>query len=144
MICKCGATVKASANKTGITLWAFGIWPEGRFARGFGRNPAGEQQRPASSGQVASRSRNDRGRLEGRDHGILEGVTITLEQHPPLESTRAHNGKTGQELFPQVSDTGRHQCHLFQYVRKRTRVGDGLVQKDPAIKRLVLGTNETE
>jgi hypothetical protein len=50
MVCKCGATVKASANKTGIALWAFGTWPEGRFARGFGRNPAGEQQHPASSG----------------------------------------------------------------------------------------------
>ena len=29
-------------------------------------------------------------------------------------------------------------------VRKRTRFGNGLVQKDPAIKRLMLGTNERE
>src|ERR1700732_2579665 len=65
-----------------------------------------------------------------------------LEQHPPLESTRAHNGKTGQDLFPPGAETGRHQYHLFRYVRKRTRFGDGLVQTDPAIKRLVLGTNE--
>src|SRR6266576_4659528 len=53
--------------------------------------------------------RDDRGRLEGRDHGILKGVTITLEQHPPLESARAHNGKTGQDLFPQGPEAGRHQ-----------------------------------
>jgi hypothetical protein len=40
---KCGQDRKSP-------LWAFGTWPEGRFARGFGKNPAGEQQRPANSG----------------------------------------------------------------------------------------------
>src|SRR5258708_16394563 len=66
------------------------------------------------------------------------------EQNPPLESTRAHNGKTGQDLFPQGPETGRYQCNLFRYVRKRARFGEGLVKKDPAIKRLVPGTNERE
>lgn len=43
--------------------------------------------RAASSGRASSGTRNDRGRLEGRDHGVFEGVMITLEQHPPFEST---------------------------------------------------------
>ena len=43
--------------------------------------------RPADSGEAASGTRNDRGRLEGRDHSVFEGLAITLEQHPPLEST---------------------------------------------------------
>jgi hypothetical protein len=50
MICNCGATVKASANKTGITRL-------GRSAHGpkvgcaqILQKPAGEQQRPARSG----------------------------------------------------------------------------------------------
>ena len=51
-------------------------------------------------------------------------------------------GKTGQALSRTIRKIGRHQCHLFRDVRKRTRLGDGLVQKDPAIKRLMLGANE--
>ena len=31
---------------------------------------------------------------------------------------------------------------LDKSVRKQARLGDGLVQKDPAIKRLMLGTNQ--
>src|ERR1700688_1706640 len=111
MICKCGATGKASANKTGIT-------PFGRSAAGpKGGLRAGVAETRPATGDVrpvppASRTRNDRGPLEGRDHGIREGVTITLEQHLPLESARAHNGKTGQDLFPPGAEIGRQQCHL--------------------------------
>src|SRR4030088_2834955 len=89
-----------------------------------------------SADTAGSGLRDDRGalerRLEGRDHGILEGVTITLEQHPPLESTRAHNGKTGQDLFAPAPKIGRQQCHLWQKAWKRTRFGDDLVHEDPA------------
>ena len=68
--------------------------------------------------------------------------SITLEQHPPLESARSQNRKPGQDPFPQGPEIGRHQRHPCQCVRERARFGDGLVQKDPAIKRLMRGAND--
>src|SRR5882724_1629092 len=105
MICKCGATVKASRIRPESPLWALGTGAKGRFARDLAKTAPGEPQPAASSGQDAS-GRNDRGGLEGRDHGVLEGVTLTLEQHPPLESARAHDGKAGQDLFPPAPEPG--------------------------------------
>jgi hypothetical protein len=61
-------------------------WPDEVICARNWQKPADEQRLPASSGQASSGTRNDRGRLEGRDHGILKGVMITLKEHPPLES----------------------------------------------------------
>jgi len=101
---------------------------------------------PAQPRVNRSGMRGDRCALVGKLRQVQhrQPFPAALKQHPPLESTRAHNRKTGQDLFPLGPETGRHQRHLFQDVGKRTRFGDSLVQKDPVIKRLVPGTNERE
>src|SRR4051812_33829128 len=90
MVCKCGATVKASASTAEFS--------------GFGdRSPrAGLREADFSRigcAWVGSGARNDRGGLVGRDHAVLEGVPVTLEQHPPLERAGAHDGKPGHDVF---------------------------------------------
>src|SRR5260370_36100907 len=97
MGCKCGAMVKASANGTGSTPLGVRYLARRAVCARIWQKPC---RRTATSGQAASRTRNDRGRLEGRDHGNLEGGAMTLEQQPPLERTRVHNLKTGQDPFP--------------------------------------------
>src|SRR3981189_2603880 len=126
MVCKCGATVKASA--WGAEINAFARSAPGRRAvcARIWQELCPRRQTPR---QAASGTRNDRGSLEGRYLGFLKGVPITLEQHAPLERTRAHDGKPGHDVFPHSPEIGRHQCHLCQCVWKRARFGNGLVEK---------------
>src|SRR4029079_14717140 len=98
MICKCGATVKASARKHEIT--PFGAV---RALRGGERGGRCNRNRPGPSVvRTVSGIRNDRGAFEGGDNPARRRIPIVaaLEQHPPFESARAHDGKTGQDPFP--------------------------------------------
>ena len=53
-------------------------------------------------------------------------------------------GKRVKTCSRRVRKSDAINATACQDVGKRTRFGDGLVQKDPAIKRLVPGTNERE
>src|SRR5712691_5565649 len=99
MVCKCGATVKASAH-------------------GYPADAAGTRRAKAArwwalkSGRLI---RNDRGALEGGDNPAWRRMSLAgaLEQHPLLDGRRTHDGKTGQDLFPHGPEIARHQCHLL-------------------------------
>jgi hypothetical protein len=93
---------------------------------------------------------NRRGRCvkvpgSGRQHWLRSSLAraAPFEQHAPLESAGAHDGKTRQDLFPLVADIRRHQDRLFcRPAWKPARLGrNGLVQEDAAIKRLMVGTD---
>ena len=51
-------------------------------------------------------------------------------------------GKRAMTFSRTVRKSDAIKATFCRCVRKRARFGDGLVQKDPAIKRLMLGTNE--
>ena len=94
------------------------------------------------SPSVRNSERSRRARAQRQPAREAPGAATAVKQHPPFERARAHNGKTRQYLFPNIPEIGRHQYDLLRMpARKRARFGDGLVQKDAAIKRLVIGTH---
>src|SRR3984893_7721663 len=64
-----------------------------------------EEYRPWTGGtrSLASALRNDGSVFERKNVGRHRKVLAPpLKQHPPLKSARSHNGKTRQDLFPDL------------------------------------------
>src|SRR5882672_10720661 len=106
MICKCGATVKASAGRAEMT--PLGVRPRrAAVVEGTTRLTAGRQSGQAagsdrSGNPAGSGVRDDRGALERGDDPLQGELALAgaLEQHPPFEGARAHDGKPGHDVFP--------------------------------------------
>ena len=94
----------------------------GRFAPDILQaNPAadaGHGKAAAGAGTGGQSDLQEFGTIEARSSGGTAPAAIkparagALEQHPPLESARAHNGKALEDLFPRAAEIGRHQGHL--------------------------------
>src|SRR4029079_13464329 len=86
MICKCGATVKASARKDEITPFG-AVWA----LRGGEHGGRCNRNRPEPYVvRTVSGIRNDRGAFEGGDNPVWRGMPLVraLEQHPTFEGAR--------------------------------------------------------
>src|SRR5215469_15990636 len=106
MSCKCGARVKASRIKSrncGLDRYFV-------EAAEMASQNAVETTEP--SAVSSSRSRTDLRRHQRRP-GQRLALVGAVEQHPPLERVRSHDGKARQDLFPDLREIGRHQDHLL-------------------------------
>lgn len=151
MIGKCGATVKGAGSGAAITRFSAGWlcgWSGPQAQMGpLGPEPAPDAADLAKRDRISAADpaglRDERGALGRRDirrRRLM--LAAALEQHPSLEAARTQERIAGQHAFTHRRQMRSHQSNRLHETRVQPRLTPGLLQKHPAIERLMLGPND--